>query len=224
MKKNKTTDYTNSSMFKLNPWHIPIGDHVPTLVTAYIELVPTDTVKYELDKSTGFLRIDRPHKYSSVCPSLYGFIPQTYCGKEVGDLCSKQIGKKDIDGDGDPLDICVITERQISHGDLLLEAYPIGGFRLLDGRDADDKIIAVLRGDALLQETRNLHDLMTSHPAYIERLKHYFLTYKDAPGAKHKRCRIAEVYGRGEAFNVIEAARRDYKNDILKTLQESITP
>ena len=61
-----------------HPWHgVDPGPGVPALVTAYIEIVPTDTVKYEVDKVSGILRMDRPQQYSNVCPSLYGFIPQT---------------------------------------------------------------------------------------------------------------------------------------------------
>src|SRR5580704_5928758 len=67
--------------FRPHPWHgISMGESAPETVTAYIEVVPTDTVKYELEKSTGFLKLDRPQKFSNVCPTPYGFIPQTYCG------------------------------------------------------------------------------------------------------------------------------------------------
>ena len=115
--------------FKSHPWHgISIGDNAPNVVTAFIEIVPTDTVKYEIDKESGYLKIDRPQKFSNVVPTLYGFIPQTYCDAKVAEFASLKSGKTVIKGDGDPLDICVLSEKTITHGDIILQAIPIGGF------------------------------------------------------------------------------------------------
>ena len=73
--------------FRPHPWHgISIGDCTPEKVTAFIEIVPTDTVKYELEKTTGHMKLDRPQKFSNICPTPYGFIPQTYCGEKVAAL------------------------------------------------------------------------------------------------------------------------------------------
>ncbi|MBS9767868.1 MAG: inorganic diphosphatase, partial [Flavobacteriaceae bacterium] len=120
--------------YKSHPWHgIDIGNEAPEMCTAFVEMVPTDTVKYEIDKVSGYLKIDRPQKYSNVIPALYGFLPQTYCGKGVGDFSAEKAGRENIKGDGDPLDICILTEKTISHGDLLANVRPIGGFRMLDG-------------------------------------------------------------------------------------------
>ena len=116
--------------------------------------MPTDTVKYEMDKDTGILRMDRPQQYSNVCPSLYGFMPQTLCGDRVAALCMERTGRRGIVGDGDPMDICVLTEREIPHGDILVEAMPIGGLRMIDGDEADDKIVAVLRERRRLRRVR----------------------------------------------------------------------
>src|SRR5262245_42724509 len=114
-------------LFKSHPWHgVAIGPEAPEVVSAYIEIVPTDTVKYELDKITGHLKVDRPQRYSNICPSLYGLIPQTFCSEKTAELCSQRTGRRDIQGDGDPLDICVLTEKEITHGDILLRARPIG--------------------------------------------------------------------------------------------------
>ena len=155
-----------------HPWHgVDIGDDAPKLVTAYIEMVPTDTVKYEVDKVSGYLRIDRPQKYSNVVPALYGFLPQTYCGKKVGEFCSQKTGRKGIMGDGDPIDICVLTEKSIAHGDLLVNAIPIGGFRMIDGNQADDKIIAVLRNDTMYGHFKDISEVPE---IVIQRLEHYF--------------------------------------------------
>ena len=104
--------------FRPHPWHgVGPGARCPEVVTAYIEIVPTDTVKYEIDKTTGLLKIDRPQKFSNVCPSYYGFVPQTYCGEAVGARMDQRTGRQGIVGDRDPLDICVLAEKTISRGD-----------------------------------------------------------------------------------------------------------
>ncbi|MGL5682995.1 MAG: inorganic pyrophosphatase [Marinifilaceae bacterium] len=207
--------------YKSHPWHgLEVGEETPEVLTAFIEMVPTDTVKYELDKVSGYIKIDRPQKYSNVVPALYGFIPQSYCGELVANYCMQQTGMKDILGDGDPLDICVLTERTISHGDIIAKVRPIGGFRMLDGNEADDKIIAVLKHDATYHGYNDISELPT---VVVDRLKHYFLTYKDLPGAEGKsKVEITDVYGKEEAYEVIMRSLEDYKNhfagleDILK--------
>jgi inorganic pyrophosphatase len=193
--------------YKSHPWHgVFIGDKAPEKVTAFIEVVPTDTVKYEVDKDTGYLKIDRPQQYSSVCPALYGFIPQTYCGKRVGDFCSEKSGQPGVKGDGDPLDIVVLTEKSIHHGDILVTVKPIGGFRMIDGHQADDKIIAVMTNDFVYSHFVSYKDVPES---IINRLKHYFLTYKDLPG-EEKKSVITHVYDLEEAHEVIRLSIEDY--------------
>ena len=152
------------------------------------------------------MRIDRPQKFSNVVPALYGFVPQTFCGKLVGEYCSEKTGKKGIIGDGDPIDICVLTEKVISHGDLLVNAIPIGGFRMIDGNEADDKIIAVLRNDTVYGHFRDISEVPE---IVIQRLEHYFLTYKDMPG-EEKDTEIAGSYGMEEAHEVIKRSVEDY--------------
>jgi inorganic pyrophosphatase len=196
------------ALFQSHPWHgVPIGKDAPNVVTAYIEIVPTDTVKYELDKLTGLLRVDRPQKYSNFCPSLYGLVPQTLCADEVAALSAARTGQSGIVGDADPLDICVLTERSITHGNILVRAIPIGGMRMLDRDEADDKVVAVLEGDATYGHIREISDCP---PVVIERLRHYFLTYKQAPDAVTAACEITHVYGREEALDVIQRSRTDY--------------
>ena len=178
-------------------------------MTAYIEIVPTDTVKYELDKPSGLLRVDRPQRFSSQCPTLYGFLPRTYCGAEVGARCAERTGKSGIVGDGDPLDICVLSERSIERSGFLLEAIPVGGLRMVDGNQADDKILAVLAGDGLYGAATGLEALPT---ALVDRLRHYFLSYKQIPGeGAVKQVEIAELYDRDEAHEVIRRSQRDYR-------------
>lgn len=195
--------------YKSHPWHgVSIGEEAPEKVISYIEVVSTDTVKYELDKQSGYLKIDRPQKYSNVVPALYGFIPQTYCGLRIGQYCSEKSGIKDIKGDGDPLDICVLTEKEIIHGDILAKVRPIGGFRMIDGNQADDKIIAVLNNDVVYDTYKDITDCPE---LVINRLMHYFLTYKDMPGVENSEAQITHTYGTEEAQHVIKLAMEDYQ-------------
>jgi inorganic pyrophosphatase len=198
--------------YRAHPWHgISIGDKFPNQINVYIEIVPSDTVKYEIDKESGYLKIDRPQKFSNIIPALYGFIPQTYCGKTVAALSAEKTGKVGLRGDGDPLDICVLSERNITHGDILLRAIPIGGFRLIDRGEADDKIIAVMANDEVYKEFKDLSDCPE---AIVNRLKHYFLTYKNMPGLEEHICEITEAYGQAEAFEVIKRSWNDYNIEI----------
>ena len=196
-------------LFQAHPWHgVTPGENAPGEVGAYIEIVPTDPVKYELDKASGHLRVDRPQRFSSMCPTLYGFIPQTFCGDEVAALCAQRTGQIDIQGDGDPMDICVLTEKAFAHGGFFLRAKPIGGLRMIDGQQADDKILAVLVSDVAYGHIEDIGDCPTG---LVDRLKHYFLSYKQLPGAAPRRVEISDVYGREEAFDVIERSMRDYR-------------
>jgi inorganic pyrophosphatase len=200
--------------YKAHPWHgVSIGNMYPEVVTAYIEIVPTDTVKYEVDKESGYLSIDRPQKYSNVIPALYGFIPQTYSGCQVAELSNLSLNRHDIIGDSDPIDICVLTEKDIVHGDLLVKVRPIGGFRLIDDGQADDKIIAVLYNDAIYGSYQRLADIPT---LVIERLRHYFTTYKDIPGTDQKKTELTHVYDVDIAHEVIIRAINDYKESFWK--------
>lgn len=198
-----------AKLFKPHPWHgISIGDQAPSVVRAYIEIVPTDVVKYEIDKPSGHLKIDRPQKYSNQCPALYGFIPQTYCGNKVGEFSAESSGRARLRGDGDPMDICVFSERPIQHGDILLSAVPIGGFRMIDRDEADDKIIAVLHQDSVYGHWKDISDCPKG---LVERLRHYFLTYKDIPGEEKRNVEIADTYGAETARKAIELSRSDYQ-------------
>ncbi len=200
------------NQYKLHPWHgIEIGSEAPELVTAFIEIIPSDTVKYEIDKHSGYLKVDRPQKFSNIVPALYGFIPQTYCKEEVAKLSAKVSGRDLLVGDNDPLDILVLTEHQMTHGDIIVKAYPIGGLRLIDSNEADDKIIAVLKDDYLYGGWKDITDLPES---ILNRLCHYFLTYKQMPGTAPK-CEIAEVYGKESAWKVIQASQLDYSNHFV---------
>ncbi len=197
-----------SKLLRAHPWHgVAIGPNAPERVTAYIEIVPSDTIKYELDKDTGILKVDRPQQFSNVYPTLYGLIPQTYCGESVAEFCMERASRTGIVGDGDPLDVCVLAEKSITHGDILLPVVPIGGLRMIDGDEADDKIIAVMQGDAIYGHMKDIYECP---PALVDRLNHYFLTYKDAPGAQRRKTEITHVYGSSDAHEVIERSMADY--------------
>ncbi len=195
---------------KAHPWHgISPGEQAPEVVTAFIEIVPTDTVKYEIDKASGWLKVDRPQTFAVSVPALYGFVPQTYCDLQVAEHCMTKTGKQNIQGDRDPLDILVLTEKNISNGGILIQAIPIGGFLMIDKNEADDKIIAVMKDDAVYG---NIKDLSELNEKQLNKLKHYFLTYKDMPGSHTRTVEIAAVYGQKEAHTVIQKSLNDYQH------------
>ena len=195
-------DSSSYSRWRPHPWHgLEPGANAPRIVNAYIEITPFDLMKYEVDKASGYLRVDRPQRTSSQPPSLYGFIPQTYCGERV-----RRLAEGCERGDGDPLDICVISERPINHSEVLLRARVVGGLKIIDRGEADDKIIAVLEGDYVWGEAQEIGDLPA---ALLERIEHYFATYKLVPDEPPK-LRVSGRYGYAAAAEVIRAAIEDY--------------
>ncbi|MBA2705516.1 MAG: inorganic pyrophosphatase [Blastocatellia bacterium] len=216
MSDNDQRERSSARQFQAHPWHgLTPGKDAPETVNAYIEIVPTDVVKYELDKRSGHLHVDRPQIFSSMCPSLYGFIPQTFCGKEVAKLSAERTGTSDIKGDGDPMDICVLTEKTFAQGNFFLRAKPIGGLRMIDGEQADDKIISILESDLAYGHIR---DIRECPKALVDRLNHYFLSYKQLPGDAPRRVEIVDVYDREEALDVIRRSLIDYKNNFADSL------
>ncbi|HZW03883.1 MAG TPA: inorganic pyrophosphatase [Anaerolineaceae bacterium] len=189
-----------------HPWHgLEVGPNPPQLVHAYIEITPFDLVKYEVDKVTGYLAVDRPQRTSSQPPSLYGFIPRTFCGERV---C--RLSPKSERGDGDPLDICVISERPINKSEIILNARVVGGIQMIDGGEADDKIIAVLTKDNFWGNVTEISELPR---AMIERLRHYFATYKLIPGAENMHVSIEDIFDANHAMAVVQAAIEDYNEE-----------
>ena len=186
--------------YRPHPWHgLDPGKRFPEIVRAYIEIVPTDGVKYEIDKHSGYLKVDRPQRFSSFCPTLYGFVPRTYCGDRVAAYVLAG-SPPSLSGDGDPLDICVLTDRPVSRGEILLEARPIGGLRMVERGEADDKIMAVLLGDPTYGEIKDVSQLPR---AVIDRLRHYFLTYKMLPGDATHPITVDPVYDATEARGIL---------------------
>ena len=178
-----------------------MGPKPPSVVNAFIEMTPFDLMKYEVDKISGYLRVDRPQRSSAQPPTLYGFIPRTYCHEQV-----RKLAPDTKRGDGDPLDICVLSERAIARNEIIVRVHVVGGLQMIDAGEADDKIISVLENDHVWGKARDVGDV----PAVlVERLQHYFLTYKLVPGQK-THARIARVYGRRHALRVVRAAMADY--------------
>lgn len=211
--KEESIATTQERAYRAHPWHgVSVGPDAPDVINCYIEIVTTDTIKYELDKESGILKVDRPQQYSSHCPALYGLVPRTYCADRVGNFCAKKSSMTRIKGDEDPLDIMVLAEKAIVRGDILLRARPIGGLRVIDDGCADDKIIAVMEGDDVYRPYRDISDC----PEHlIDRLWHYFLTYKDHPGKPNPRkIQIVDVYGRDDAHEVIKLSMQDYDEHI----------
>jgi inorganic pyrophosphatase len=201
-------DSTAVNYFRPHPWHgLEVGPDPPEVLNAYIEITPFDLMKYEVDKVSGYLRVDRPQRSSSQHPTLYGFVPRTYCDERVRRLAP---GAKR--GDGDPLDICVLSERAIARNEIIVRCRVIGGLQMIDGGEADDKIISVLDNDYVWGGVRDIADAPS---VLVERLQHYFQTYKLVPGQR-ATARIGKVYGRAHAFKVVRAAMDDYHNSFVR--------
>jgi inorganic pyrophosphatase len=194
--------------FRPHPWHgLEVGPDPPEVLNAYIEITPFDLMKYEVDKVSGYLRVDRPQRSSAQHPTLYGFVPRTYCGDRV-----RRLAPTATRGDGDPLDICVLSERAIMRNEILVRSRVIGGLQMIDNGEADDKIISVLDSDYVWGTARDVSDVP---PVLVERLQHYFLTYKLVPG-QPAQARIRSVYGRTHAMQVVRAAMADYDDGFAR--------
>src|SRR5258706_8656821 len=167
------------NQFRPHPRHGPeVGPDPPEVLNAYVEITPFDLMKYEVDKVSGYLRVDRPQRSSAQPPALYGFVPRTYCDERV-----RRLAPKAKRGDRDPLDICVLSERTIARNEIIVRCRVIGGVQMIDAGEADDKIIAVLENDYVWGAARNVGDVPR---VLVERLEHYFLTYKLVPGERSK--------------------------------------
>jgi inorganic pyrophosphatase len=191
------------SKWRPHPWHgLSPGPNPPTEVHAFIEITPFDLVKYEVDKISGYLRVDRSQRTSSLPPALYGFIPQTYAEERVASLMEGVEG-----GDLDPLDICVLSERPISRAEVIIRTIVVGGIPMVDGGLADDKIIGILRDDPIFGRIRDIGEVPD---ALVGRLMHYFSTYKLRP-ASAGSVAVGNPYDRSHAEAVVTASLEDYR-------------
>ena len=191
--------------YRAHPWHgLSTGDAPPDEVDAYIEITPFDAVKYEIDKRTGYLRVDRPQGSSALPPTLYGFVPRTYCGDKVAALTPQA-----EEGDQDPLDICVLSQQRIDRAEIVVPTRVLGGIALLDDGEADDKIIAVLKSDPVFEYATDLKHLPNT---VVERIVHYFATYKMQfrEGQDPNAIEVIGTYGVEHARKVVGASMADY--------------
>jgi len=170
-----------------NPWHaVHFGNDAPDKVNAIIEIPKNSRAKYELDKDTGMLKLDRVLYSSTYYPANYGFIPQTYCD------------------DNDPLDILVLSQIEMQPL-CLVEAKIIGVMRMLDQGEADDKIIAVCAQD---MSVAHIHDITELGEHFIKELRHFFEEYKRL---ENKIVKIEEFQGARLAKKIIGHAINDYQ-------------
>ena len=179
----------------LHPWHsVPYGDQAPRIVNAVIEIPKGSRAKYEIDKPSGLLKLDRVIYSSFYYPTNYGFIPQTY-----GD-------------DKDPLDILVISSLEIVPL-CLVTAKVIGVMQMIDGGDADDKIIAVAAHDPSINYINNIEEL-PKH--FFDEMRHFFQEYKRL---ENKEVVVEEFQDKSRALKIVEEAIELYKTTFLKEQQ-----
>lgn len=183
----------------MHAWHdVELGDSIETDFRAVIEIPKGSKVKYELDKRTGLLCVDRI-LYSAVhYPANYGFLPQTYCL------------------DGDPLDVLVLGQESVVPL-CIMRAKAIGVMPMVDDKGPDDKIIAVHADDP---EYADYHDISELSAHRRRELERFFLDYKVL---EHKQVSVGDMHGRAEAERMIREAAELYRDTIKPTLRATIT-
>ncbi|MCU0394136.1 MAG: inorganic diphosphatase [Thermoflexibacter sp.] len=174
----------------INPWHnVSIGRKYPEVVQSIIEIPKGSRAKYELDKESGLLRLDRVLYSSVYYPANYGFIPRTYCD------------------DGDPLDILVMSLINLEPL-CIVDAKVIGVMRMLDNGEADDKIIAVANSDVSVNHINDISEL-PQHT--IQELRNFFEDYKKL---ENKTVVVEEFMARDIAYQIVAQAITDYQEKI----------
>lgn len=180
----------------MNPWHdLSTGKDAPEIVSGIIEIPKASRAKYELDKESGMLKLDRVLYSSMYYPANYGFIPRTYCD------------------DGDPLDILVLSNITIQPL-CIVRAKVIGVMQMLDGGEADDKIIAMAADDISVSHINDISQLPIH---YLNEIKSFFEDYKKL---ENKTVKVEEFLGKDVAINIINQAMVDYQTKILPTLNK----
>ncbi len=171
----------------MNIWHdISPEEITPDRFTAVIEIPKGSSCKYELDKRSGLLRLDRVLYTATHYPANYGFIPRTYAD------------------DGDPLDVLVLCAEQIFPL-TLVEVYPIGVMRMIDGGKIDDKIIAIPLSDPTYKGIRSINEL----PRHIfDEIMHFFTVYKQL---ENKQTAVKELYDYKDAIEIVREAIESYE-------------
>jgi len=173
-----------------HPWHqVSPGEDLPNTVNAIIEIPKGSKAKYEIDKESGLVKLDRVLYSSVMYPANYGFIPQTYCD------------------DKDPLDILVLSSVDV-YPMTLIEAKVIGVMHMIDGGEQDDKIIAVAKND---MSVNYINDLSELPPHTMKEIVRFFQDYKALEG---KSVEIEQLYGRSYAENIILESIELYNKEI----------
>lgn len=175
-----------------SPWHnVSPGENIPEIVNAIIEIPKGTKAKYELDKESGLLKLDRVLYSSVYYPANYGFIPQTYCD------------------DNDPLDILVLAQIEVVPL-CIVPAKVIGVMRMLDNGESDDKIIAVAHGD---QSVNHVNDISQLPMHFISELRNFFEDYKKL---EKKTVVVEEFFNKDVATKIIEESFKMYRNKFNK--------
>ena len=176
----------------MNIWHdIDPAEITPTNFTAVIEIPKGSSCKYELDKKTGIMRLDRVLYTATHYPANYGFIPRTYAD------------------DGDPLDVLVLCGAPI-YPLTLVQVYPIGCMRMIDGGKEDDKIIAIPFSDPTYRDINSIDEL----PVHIfDEIMHFFTVYKQL---ENKQTAVKELFDRKEAEEIVQASIDAYVQKFAK--------
>lgn len=178
-------------MSKEHPWHrVSPGNDLPSCVNAIIEIPKGSKAKYEVDKESGLLLLDRILFSSVMYPANYGFIPQTYCD------------------DKDPLDILVLCSVDVFPMSII-EAKVIGVMHMVDNGEQDDKIIAVAKND---MSVNYIEDLENLPPHTTKEIVRFFQDYK---ALEHKNVTIEQLLGKQYAYKVIEESLELYKNTFV---------
>ncbi|MGK6351048.1 inorganic diphosphatase [Parapedobacter sp. DT-150] len=176
-------------MSKTHPWHgISPGDDVPSAVNAIIEIPKGSKAKYEIDKESGLIKLDRVLFSSVMYPANYGFIPKTYCD------------------DKDPLDILVLCSVDV-YPMSIIEAKVIGVMHMIDNGEQDDKIIAVAKND---MSVNYINDLSELPPHTMKEIVRFFQDYKIL---ERKNVTIERLFGRSYAYQVIQDSLDLYQKE-----------
>ncbi|MBX0292733.1 inorganic diphosphatase [Hymenobacter sp. HSC-4F20] len=179
-------------MAHFNPWHdVERGEDAPRVVNGIIEIPKGSKGKYELDKDSGLLKLDRVLFSAVHYPAAYGFIPQTYCD------------------DKDPLDILVLCSVDIVPM-CLVDAKVIGVMQMIDQDEEDDKIIAVAANDVSVNHYNDIADLP---PHTLLEMQRFFEDYK---ALEHKQVTVERFMGREDAYRIIEDSIKLYNETFPK--------
>lgn len=175
----------------MNIWHDIEEDRIKEDdFVGVVEIPRGCNNKYELDKKTGLLKLDRILYTATHYPANYGFIPRTYAG------------------DNDPLDVLILCQEAI-YPLTLVECYPIGALRMIDNNEEDEKIIAIAKHDPFLNTYKDISEI----PAQVSaEIKHFFEVYKQLEG---KQTTVDKIMGREEAEQIIEKCMENYKEKFL---------